>query len=178
MRKTRVLLCAALAAPCLLFAQDRVNLLKNGELKFDDGGKLGGWGGNAVCVRDKGFKGPDSARAVIEKQGKTFCQLTMTQWLTGLKPGKYIFSSYIKLDRKVYEILICRIIKVDGKDVYQTEKITPQDQPEPGEWTKVMAELDIPSGCGSALTGFDIRDKTPGAVIWIDSPAFYYKSEQ
>ena len=163
-----------LVLPCAAYAQENVNLLKNSELKLNTDRTLSGWGGNATFSPDAGRNGASSVRMTVEKQARTCFQLTMTQQVKDLKPGKYIFSAYLKADRKIREIQLSRIIK----DVYQTENIKAAEQPEPGVWFKAVLEFEMPEGDDSAMIAFDIRDSSAGANIWACSPLLYRKSEQ
>ena len=161
----------------LISADDSTNLLKNSDLKFDSKGQLIDWSGSNKFIQDTGYKSQNSIHMTVEKQARSCFQLTMMQNVKELKPGKYIFSAYIKLDRKIRELLLCRIIKLDGKDDYQVTKLKEAEQPEPGVWVKVIAEFDIPEGTTSSLIAFDLRDALPGATVWVDSPVLTYKLE-
>ena len=180
-----VILGTMFAVSGLIFAQSGTNLLKNSDLKFDDNGKLIDWSHGGVKCKfssDAGYKGQNSARGTLGKQeakpGEEMGKAVMLQRVEGLKPGKYTFSAYIKLDRKINNMVLLRIIKVDGKDLYQGTHLKAPDQPEPGAWAKVMAEFDIPAGTDVATIAFDLRDSSDGANVWVDSPALTYKAEQ
>ncbi|MCX6986008.1 MAG: hypothetical protein NT118_14855 [Lentisphaerae bacterium] len=159
----------------LIFAQDSPNLLKNSELKIENN-KLTNWFVSCKISSDAGYKGKNSVRGTLEKQeerGKTI----MIQDVADLKPGKYIFSANIKLDRKINDLVLIMIIKLDGKDDYQGTHLQATDQPEAGAWGKVMCEFTIPAGINSATVAFDLRDDAPGATFWVDSPVLTYKPE-
>lgn len=179
MKKTILVmtLIAAMFIPGLIFAQGNTNLLKNSELNIDAKGKITAWYFTNFS-QDKGYKGKNSVCISFLKRDKPGVQAVMAQYVKNLKPGKYMFTAYFKLDRKIKRILICRIIKLDGKYVYQKKVLTASEQPKPGEWTKVITEFDIPEGTTGANFAFDLRDSTAGATVWIDSPVLYYKSEQ
>lgn len=157
-----------------VFAQDDGNLLKNSALKFDEKGNLSEWGGTGKAVSGPGHKGANSACLKWkEDPGKA----TMVQWVYGLKPGKCIFSAYIKLDKKISELVLIKAVRVDGKDDYAgSRSFKAEDQPEPGTWGKIMLEFEIPEGVAGAMFAFDFRDKS-GATVWIDSPSLAYKTE-
>lgn len=162
-----------------VFAQE--NLLKNSELKLDNNGQLTNWSGNCKFNQDTGYKGLNSVYVILEKReaspGVQMGKGVIAQRVGDLKPGKYIFSVYIKEDRKIRELLLCRIIKLDGKDAYQTTLLKASEQPELDTWTKIMAEFDIPEGTDSATIALDLRDVASGATFWVDSPVLTYKSE-
>ena len=157
--------------------QENTNLLKNSELKFDNDGKLLSWSANSKLIREAGYKGLNSVRIALDHQAAVFIQNTMSQQIKNLKPGKYIFTAYIKLDRKISEVVLMNFFTLDGKVVYQGPHLKASEQPEPGEWGKVMAEFDIPQGTDSASFAFDLRDASPGAFVWIDSPVLTRKLE-
>ena len=169
----------------LIFAQDSPNLLKNSDLKLNKDGQLTDWNvGSGKCSQTAGYKGKNSvlvtlatapvgAPAGFEEWRKEI----MTQQVNGLKPGKYIFTAYVKLNRKIQDIVLISIITVDAKEVYEGTSLKAPDQPEPEAWGKVMAEFNIPAGINSATIAFDFRDSSPGATVCVDSPILTYKSE-
>ena len=174
-----VILGALVSISGLVLAQDSTNLLKNSELKFDEKGQLPSWSINSKFSQDKGQKGQNSVRMTVEVQARTCFQLTMEQRVKDLKPGKYMFSAYIKLERKISEVVLMKYFRLDEKEVYQDgPHMQAPDQPEPGAWGKIMAEFDIPEGTDSATFAFDLRDASPGAAIWVDSPVLTYKAGQ
>ena len=158
--------------------QENTNLLKNSELKFDNDGKLLSWSANSKLSRDAGYKGLNSVRITLDHQARVFIRNTMGQRVKDLKPGKYIFTAYVKLDRKISEVVLMNFFDLDGKVFYQGPHLKASEQPEPGEWGKVMAEFDIPQGTDSASFAFDLRDVSQGATVWIDSPVLTYKAGQ
>ena len=163
----------------LIFAQDNPNLLKNSELKAGNDKSLSDWTVRGKFSQDAGYKGPNSISMILEKDKEgSGGRAVMTQWVGKLKPGKYIFSAYIKMDRKIKEVVLIRFFMIDGKNDYQGTSLKAPDQPEPGVWGKAMAELDIPEGYNEATFAFDLRDESPGAAFWIDSPVLIYKAGQ
>jgi hypothetical protein len=171
----------------LILAQDSPNLLKNSDLKIENN-ILKDWSvglaGNCKYVQTAGYKGknsvlipvegvPPGAPAGLENSRKEI----MTQTVSGLKPGKYIFSAYIKLNRKIDGVVLIRIIQLAGKEEYEGPNLKGPDQPEPEVWGKVMAEFNIPAGASWATIAFDFRDISPGATVCVDSPSLTYKPE-
>ena len=173
-----VILGTMFAVSGLVFAQDSINLLKNSELKFDNDGKLSDWSANSKLSQDTGYKSLNSVRMTLDHQARVFIQNTMGQRVKDLKPGKYIFTAYIKLDRKISEVVLMNYFDLDGKVFYQGPHLKASEQPEPGEWGKIMAEFDIPKGTDAASFAFDLRDAAPGASVWVDSPVLTYKAGQ
>lgn len=161
------------------FSQDsQKNLFKNSNLISDGSNtKVSAWGISSTFKIEQGYKGKNSVCITLDKKARTCYQSTMAQKVKNLAKGKYLCTAYVKCNRKISDLLLCRIIKQDGKNNYQTANLTKSEQ-EPGQWTKIMLELDIPEGVDFALFAFDLRDKSSGAKIWIDSPSLKYKAEQ
>jgi hypothetical protein len=157
--------------------QNKDNLFKNSELKANKEGKIAGWSFQGSFSSAPGYKGGNSICVNMDNKGRTLYQSTMTQIVKGLKSGKYIFSAYVKLDKKIDGLILCRIIEQNGKSVYETARTDASGQ-ETDKWTKIMLEFNIPEGVDKAMIAFDLRDKSPGAKIWIDSPCLIYKAEQ
>jgi carbohydrate binding protein with CBM4/9 domain len=162
----------------LAFAEDNTNLLKNNELQIAENGKLQYWGTWAKCKfnQDTGHKGKNSVRMVLPSGDDITApsRIVLAQGVGNLKPGKYIFSAYVKVDRKILEMSLFRSIKLNGKTDYKGNT----HQLKPGEWTKVMYEFDIPVGATSASVAFSFKDSTSGTTAWVDSPVLYYKAKQ
>lgn len=161
-----------------VIAPEKVNLLKNSEFVFDSNGKLSDWGGNSQFSQDLGFKSKNSVRFALEHQSKLFIQNYITQRVQGLKPGKYIFTANVKLDRKISDLVLLGFYQAGGENVYQGPHLKASEQPAPGAWGKVMAEFNIPEGIDVATFAIDLRDGAPGATVWVDSPVLIYKTEQ
>jgi hypothetical protein len=157
--------------------QNKDNLFKNSELKVNKEGKIAGWSFQGSFSSAPGYKGGNSVCVNMDNKGRTMYQSTMSQIVKGLKPGKYIFSAYVKLDKKIDGLILCRIIEQNGKSIYETARTDASGQ-ETDKWTKVMLEFNIPAGVDKALMAFDLRNQSPGAKIWIDSPLLEYKAEQ
>ncbi|MBN2641995.1 MAG: hypothetical protein JXR78_10090 [Victivallales bacterium] len=151
------------------------NLFRNSELIEKDG-KIADWGFQGSYSSCKGYKGKNSVCIKMDRKGRTLYQSTMGQNIRNLSHGKYIFSAYVKLDKKIDALVLCRIITQNGKSVYQSIRLDSTQQ-EIEKWTKMMLEFDIPEGINSAFVAFDLRDKSAGAKVWIDSPLLEYKAE-
>ena len=159
------------------FAEDNVNLLKNSELKMTKDGLLPSWTTWHKCKfnQDAGYKGQNSVRMVMESGDDITAptRIVITQYVENIKPGKYILSANIKLDRKIQELSMLKSIKVKGETLYDGKELFA----EPGEWTNLTAELDMPEGVNSASFAISFRDVGPGATVWVDSPVLYYKAK-
>ena len=167
-----------LVIPNFISAQGSTNLLKNSELKVTNN-QLNPWSVTCKFKQDVGYKNQNSISMTLSNASPTVLKgkAVMLQQVKNLKPGKYILSAYIKLDRKISDIVLVRIIRLDGIDVYQATNLKTPEQAEPGVWSKVMAEFDIPEGTTSAMFAFDLRDESPGATVCLDSPVLTYNAE-
>ena len=159
------------------FAEDNVNLLKNSELKMTKDGLLPSWTTWHKCKfnQDAGNKGKNSVRMTLESGDDITApsRIVLYQSVDNLKPGKYILSANIKLDRKIQELSALTTKVVKGETVYDGKALSA----EPGVWTNVTAEFDIPEGITLAAFAFSFRDAAAGASIWVDSPVLYYKAK-
>ena len=168
-----MVLSAMIAIPCLAFAEENTNLLKNSELKMTDNGLLPSWTTWHKCKfnQDAGYKGQNSVRMVMESGDDLTAptRIVLTQNVENLKPGKYIFSANIKLDRGIQELSALKCTRVKGEWAYDGKAWSA----EPGTWTNVSAEFDIPEGINSASFAISFRDAGSGATVWVDSPALY-----
>jgi hypothetical protein len=180
-----LVLGAMFAVSSMIFAQDSPNLLKNGDLMLNKEGQLADWTiGSGKFSQEAGYKGKNSVLVTLASAPKDAAagyeewrKEIMTQVVNDLKPGKYIFTAYVKLNRKIKEIVLIRIITLDAKRVYEGTSLKAPDQPEPGVWGKVICEFNIPAGVSSATIAFDLRDSSAGATVCVDSPSLTYKSE-
>ncbi|MCX6983312.1 MAG: hypothetical protein NT118_00985 [Lentisphaerae bacterium] len=116
---------AMFAVSGLVFAEDSPNLLKNSELKAGNDKSLSDWTVRGKFSQDAGYKGPNSISMILEKDKEgSGGRAVMTQWVGKLKPGKYIFSAYIKLDRKIKEVVLIRFFMIRQGTMRQRSRLT------------------------------------------------------
>ena len=177
-------IACAICATTILFAQEIENLVPNPDFELRENPPNFRWSFQHYwisdeCTQDKGYQGKNSLRCkLLPKASSNMFHAQVSMFNTFSKPGKYIFAVNYKADKIIFSVRIMRTYEGQNKKaVYQIIPIYASDLPKPGEWGRLMAEIDILEGINKANLHLTMKS-TEEATIWLDSPMLTIKEEE
>ena len=174
--KIRAFCATALTIIGIASASAGDNILENAE--FADQGKF--WGIRYSKIEE----------SIQEENGKKAVKMEMhaladnrgnnvfIQNVRNPKGGVYVYSAEVAPSRKFAILQLLLIYRNDkGKDVYQFVRMKPAEYPEPGKWTRLIGEVNLPEGRKSVAFVVEIRDPKPEGFVLIRNPMLNLKEE-